>query len=212
METHADQLSELMQRYAAGEDGVFDELYRSMAPRLYRFCLRLASGRAEADDLFQDSMLRLHRARATYLGGSNALHWAFAIVRSVHLDRLRYRRRRAEDLGFANDAADNASLPVDGRNSPEAELLARDLMAIVTRELARMSEKNRAAYVLLKEEGLSVKAAADILGTTAIVVRQRAHRAYEQLRAAVGVAGWGEKADDRAWNTVPVRVRAGAAS
>jgi RNA polymerase sigma-70 factor (ECF subfamily) len=206
METNPDRLSDLMQRYAAGEESVFDELYRSIAPRLYRFSLRLTSNRAEADDLFQDALLRLHRARATYLAGSNALHWAFAIVRSVHLDRLRYRRRRPEDLGAANDAAENAALPIDGGHTPEAEALARDLMAIVTMELSRMSEKNRAAYVLLKEEGLSVKAAADVLGTTATVVRQRAHRAYEQLRAAVGVAGWGERNDDGSWNTVPVRV------
>jgi RNA polymerase sigma-70 factor (ECF subfamily) len=206
METNPDRLSDLMQRYAAGEESVFDELYRSIAPRLYRFSLRLTSNRAEADDLFQDALLRLHRARATYLAGSNALHWAFAIVRSVHLDRLRYRRRRPEDLGAANDAAENAALPIDGGHTPEAEALARDLMAIVTMELSRMSEKNRAAYVLLKEEGLSVKAAAEVLGTTATVVRQRAHRAYEQLRAAVGVAGWGERNDDGSWNTVPVRV------
>lgn len=206
METNADWPSELMQRYAAGDDGVFDELYGLMAPRLYRFCLRLTSGRSEADDLLQETMLRLHRARATYLAGSNALHWGFAIVRSVHLDRLRYRRCRPEAVGSANDAAEHAALPIDDRHSPEAELLARDLEGIVTTELARMSEKNRAAYVLLKEEGLSVKAAAEVLGTTATVVRQRAHRAYEQLRTAVGAAGWTEQDDDGSWDTVPVRV------
>jgi len=53
METNADQLDELMQRYAKGEDEVFEELYRLMAPRLYRFCLRLATRRPEADDCFQ---------------------------------------------------------------------------------------------------------------------------------------------------------------
>jgi RNA polymerase sigma-70 factor, ECF subfamily len=157
METGTDQLSELMQRYAGGEDRVFEELYRLMSPRLYRFCLRLATGKSEADDLLQETMLRLHRARATYLAGSNALHWAFAISRAVHLDRLRYRRRRPEDLGSANDAAEHDSVPADDHHSPEAEVLARDLVRIVTAELARMSEKNRVAYVLLKEEGLSVK-------------------------------------------------------
>jgi RNA polymerase sigma-70 factor (ECF subfamily) len=75
METNADQLSELMQRYARGEDSVFEALYRLMAPRLYRFCLRLAAGKAEADDLLQETLLRVHRARATYLAGSNPLPW-----------------------------------------------------------------------------------------------------------------------------------------
>src|SRR5215475_8197777 len=206
MEPNADLLSGLMQRYASGEDGVFEELYRLRAPRLYRFCLRLATRQSEADDYFQETLLRIHRARATYLAGSNPLHWAFAISRSVYLDRLRYRRRRPEDLGSANDAAEQERLRADDRYSPEAAVRARDLLGILARELSRMSEKNRVAYVLLKEEGLSVKEAAAVLGTTAPVVRQRAHRAYEQLRTAVGAAGWKEDRDGGSWDAVTVRV------
>jgi RNA polymerase sigma-70 factor (ECF subfamily) len=206
METNAEHVSELMHRYASGEDGVFDDLYKLMTPRLYRFCMRLTTGRSEADDLLQETMLRIHRARATYLAGSNALHWAFAIARSVHLDRLRYRRRRPEDLGLENDVAEHDGHSADDGRSPEAEAVARDLIRVVTVELARMSEKNRVAYVLLKEEGLSVKAAAAVLGTTAPVVRQRAHRAYAQLRTALGAAGWKESNDDRSWDAIPVRV------
>jgi RNA polymerase sigma-70 factor, ECF subfamily len=206
METNADQLDELMQRYAKGEDEVFEELYRLMAPRLYRFCLRLAMRQQEADDYFQESLLRIHRARATYLEGSNTLHWAFAISRSAYLDRLRYWRRRPEDLGSANDVAEQERLHADDRYSPESAVRARDLRGVLTLELSRMSEKNRAAYVLLKEEGLSVKEAAAVLGTTAAVVRQRAHRAYTQLRTALGAAGWKEHDDDGSWDAVPVRV------
>jgi RNA polymerase sigma-70 factor (ECF subfamily) len=196
-----------MQRYARGEDGVFDELYKLMSPRLYRFCLRLAMRKPEADDLFQETMLRVHRARATYLAGASPLNWAFAISRSVYCDRLRYRRRRPEDLGSEGDAAEHHLLQAEDHHSPEAEARVRDLRAVVTLELGRMSEKNRAAYVLLKEEGLSVKAAAAVLGTTAAVVKQRAHRAYEQLRIALGEAGWKEHGeDDRSVDPVAARV------
>src|SRR5262249_59034349 len=106
---------------------------------------------------------------------------AFAISRSVCLDRLRYRGRRPEDLGSANDAAEYDWLHADDGHSPEAAVRARELREVLTRELSRMSEKNRVAYVLLKEEGLSVKDAAAVLGTTAPVVRQRVHRACERL-------------------------------
>lgn len=205
MDTNVEQLSELMERYAQGEDLVFEELYKLMAPRLYRFCLHLTTSRSEADDLLQETMLRVHRARATYLSGSNALHWAFAIARSVHLDRLRYRRRRPEDLGSANDAAEQDRLVADSGHSPEAEVLGRDMVAVVNRELARMSEKNRVAFVLLKEEGLSVKAAAAVLGTTAMVVRQRVHRACEQLRLALGNGVLEENDHEASWNVLPVR-------
>ena len=181
-------LSALMQRYAEGEDQLFEPLYRLLAPDLYRFCRRLARQQAEADDVFQETFLKLHRARGTYLPGANVLHWAFAIARSVYLDRLRYWRRRPESLGAANDTAENEFLHADDRYAPEAQALAHDLAGVVTAELDRMSEKNRVAYVLLREHGLSVKEAAAVLGTTTTVVKQRAHRAYDLLRAALRAA------------------------
>ena len=180
--------SALMQRYAEGDDTVFDQLYESLSPPLYRFCKRLTQHASEADDVFQETFLRLHRARATYLSGFNVLHWTFAIARSAYLDRLRYWGRRPESLGSANDTAQDEQLRADEQYGPEAQALAHDLVRIVTTELGRMSEKNRVAYILLKEEGLGIKEAAAVLGTTTAVVKQRAHRAYEQLKTALRAA------------------------
>jgi len=201
----ADQLGQLMRRYAKGDDSVFEELYRLLAPRVYRFCSRLAMHRQEADDCFQDTLLKVHRARATYLDGADPLPWAFAISRSVYLDRLRHRRRRPENLGSSNDVAQEERLHADERYSPEAVVRARDLQELLTLELSRMSEKNRVAYVLLKEEGLTMKEAAAILGTTSAVVRQRAHRASVQLRTALSAAGWPQASDGRSSEVAPVR-------
>jgi RNA polymerase sigma-70 factor, ECF subfamily len=197
MTTDVEQLSELMRRYGRGDATAFAGLYEMLAPRLYRFCRRLTTHKTDADDLFQETFFKLHRSRSTYMPGANALHWAFAIARSVSLDRLRYRRRRREDLGSANDVAEDDSLRADDSHHPEAELFAHALVQVVTLELGKMSEKNRAAYVLLREEGLSVKEAAAVLGTTEEVVKQRSHRAREQLRGALGAAGWRGHGIDR---------------
>ena len=190
MVVEVDRLNELMRRYGRGEDRAFDPLYVMMAPRLFRFCLRLATAGTDADDLFQETFLRVHRARATYMPGGNALYWAFAIARSVFRDRLRYRRRRPEELGSANDVREDDRLAAGDGQRPEAEMLAHALAQIVRLELGKMSEKNRVAYILIREEGLTVKEAAATLGTTEDVVKKRAHRAYEQLRSAVDAAGW----------------------
>jgi RNA polymerase sigma-70 factor, ECF subfamily len=187
-----EQLNALMHRYGRGDNHVFEALYEMLAPSLYRFCVRLTARRTDAEDLLQETFLRLHRARATYLTGANALHWTFAIARSVSLDRLRYWRRRPEVLGVDGDVRDTQELPAHEGTRPDLELMARGLCDIVRVELQRMSEKNRVAYILIREEGLSVKEAAEILGTTAHVVKKRAHRAYQQLRGAVSAAGWDE--------------------
>jgi RNA polymerase sigma-70 factor (ECF subfamily) len=192
MTRRADALSELMERYAAGDECAFEAIYRQLSAPLYRFCLRLAIRRPEADDLFQETFLKLHRARATYAPGSNALHWSYAIARSLYLSGMRYRYRRPEQVGAVADVAENDAARIDAARTPEAEVTAEHLLDVVTHELSRMSEKNRSAYVLLREEGLSVRDAAELLGTTTDVVKQRAHRACESLRTALGDAGWKE--------------------
>jgi RNA polymerase sigma-70 factor, ECF subfamily len=191
MSATGDRLSALMERYARGEDRVFEQLYGLLAPRLYRFCVRLANSGVEADDCFQETFLKLHRARATYVTGANPLHWAFAIARSVYLTRLRYWRRRPEHLGATRDIAEAGELQVHVA-TPEAEVAAEHLHDTLADELSRMSEKNRVAYVLLKEENLSAREAAAVLGTSVDVVKQRAHRAYQSLKSALNTAGWSE--------------------
>jgi RNA polymerase sigma-70 factor, ECF subfamily len=200
MTCEVEQLNELMERYGNGDDSAFEPLYRLLAPRLYRFCRRLAPLGTDADDLLQETFLRLHRGRATYLAGANVRYWAFAIARSASLDRLRYWRRRPESVGVANDVADENKLQAHEGDRPDFELIAQDLGQVVDSALQRMSEKNRVAYILLREEELSVKEAALVLGTTADAVKQRAHRAYEQLREAISAAGWKEYGDDRLWS------------
>jgi len=185
MDSSTDLLCALMERYASGEDAVFEHLYREMAPRLYGFCRRLAIRRADTDDCFQETFLRIHRARATYVSGSNPLHWAFAVARSVYLTRVRYRRRHPERLGDDEDVACRADLHPQENGTPEAQSMAADLLSVAVSELDRMPESHRVAYILLKEEGLSAKEAAAVLGTTEDSVRQRAHRAYERIRRAL---------------------------
>jgi RNA polymerase sigma-70 factor, ECF subfamily len=190
MNGRTDSLARLMARYAAGEDDVFEALYRGLEVPLYRFCLRLTARRHEADDLFQETFLKMHRARATYASGASVLHWAYAIARSLYLSRVRYWRRRPEWLGPTNDVSELEDIHVDAGSTPETELIADGLLDAVTAELRKMSEKNRSAYVLMREEGLSAADAAAVLGTTVEGVKQRAHRADRQIKSALSDGGW----------------------
>jgi RNA polymerase sigma-70 factor (ECF subfamily) len=188
----AAQLDRVMGRYAAGETAAFGELYPMLAPRLYRLCLRLSFGRPAADDLFQDTLLRLHRGLPGYMPGAPVLPWACSIARSAHRDHLRARRRRPYDLPDRTGADSGVDSVPSREASPESTVRARDILSVIEGELRRMSEKNRSAYVLLRDEGLSVAEVALLLDTSIPVVKQRAHRAYEQIRDALRQAGWSQ--------------------
>jgi RNA polymerase sigma-70 factor (ECF subfamily) len=77
---------------------------------------------------------------------------------------------------------DAAAVQLGADELIDGKRLARALEA----ELERLPESHRAAFELLKGEGLSIREAAEVLGATPTAVKLRAHRAYGALRAALG--------------------------
>lgn len=178
--------SAAMNRYAAGDDRAFDDVYTLLAPRLYRLCICLI-GRVDADDLLQEVFLKMHRARTTFVPGGSVIAWSFAIARTTSIDRMRHRGRRPEDATSHDRLELHAA---SGSNSPEASSFGRALEDVFERQLAALSESLRSAYVLVKMEGLSCAEAGEVLGASTSAVKQRVHRAGEELKAAAAEAGW----------------------
>jgi RNA polymerase sigma-70 factor (ECF subfamily) len=169
-----------MERYAAGDNAAFAQLYDVLAPRLYGYLLRQTRERARAEDLLQQTMLQIHRARDRFIAGAEVTPWAFAIARRLLVDDVRRSRRVIfSDDGIAEPAPSTADRPDD-------MVHAGELAVRVQVVLDKLPRSQRAAFELIKQEGLSVAEAAQVLGTTVAAVKLRAHRAYEALRAALG--------------------------
>jgi RNA polymerase sigma-70 factor (ECF subfamily) len=171
-----------MERYGAGDDAAFAAVYDKIAPRLYGYLLRQTRERARAEDLVQQTMLHIHRARTRFIPGAEVTPWAFAIARRLLLDGL---RRAKREVAPSEDDPDTALAPGD---AADEMVQARELASRINAVLAKLPESQRVAFELLKQEGLTVAEAAEVLGTTAAAVKLRAHRAYEALRLALGDA------------------------
>jgi RNA polymerase sigma-70 factor (ECF subfamily) len=176
-------LDAAMDRYAAGDDAAFGQLYDLLAPRLYGYLLRQTRDANQAEDLVQQTLLHIHRARGTFIPGADVMPWAFAIARRLLIDGIR--RARREVLVAHEETGESA---VDGAAPADALVEAQELASRIQRELARLPETQRVAFELIKQEGLSFAEAAQVLGTTVSAVKLRAHRAYEALRAVIGDA------------------------
>lgn len=179
-------LDEAMDRYARGEDDAFDLLYRQGAPRLRGFLVRLCGNGALADDLTQEAFVRIHVARGSFHAGAAALPWMLAIGRNAFLDHARRHdvRRASSERASHSDDVEVAVASAETRG--DEVLAAREMLGIVRATLDQMSLAQREAFVLLRFEGLSVRDAAQVLGTTEAAVKVRAFRAYEALREALG--------------------------
>jgi DNA-directed RNA polymerase specialized sigma24 family protein len=77
-----------MQRYCAGDASAFRVLYAITAPRLLAFVRCLVRDHALAEELLQQTFLKLHQARASYVVGADPLPWLYAIAHRISLDAL----------------------------------------------------------------------------------------------------------------------------
>jgi RNA polymerase sigma-70 factor (ECF subfamily) len=179
-------LTTAMDRYADGDATAFAEVYDQLAPRLLAFFHRNTHDRGAAEDLTQQTLLHMHRARATFVRGSDVVPWAFAIGRRLLIDS---RRRCKKEILFGSAADEAAALDqrLSWDDGPDALAVAGEMAARTRAELSRLPEPQRAAYDLVRNDGLSVAEAAQVLGVTVPAVKQRLFRAYEALRGALGI-------------------------
>jgi RNA polymerase sigma-70 factor, ECF subfamily len=177
----ARSVDEAMNRFAAGELAAFTEVYVATLPRVARMLGRMTRHRATAEDLAQDTMLRLYCARTAWRSGARVLPWANAIARRLFIDR--YRRRRREQR--AHDALTHRASPwaVDGR--ADAHLAVRRKTEALAAGVERLPARQREVMQLVYFDGKSLAEASAQLGETPIAVRVRVHRARRALEAAL---------------------------
>src|SRR5579872_3466538 len=180
-----------MERYASGDDAAFAFVYDALAPRLFGYLLRQTRESQRAEDILQQTLLQIHRARASFIPGAEVMPWAFAIARRLLVDSVRRGRR---ELLSADGEIDPG---VSTEAGADEMVQARQLAARLERELAKLPPAQRVAFELVKNEGLSMAEAAQVLGTTVAAVKLRAHRAYEALRSALGDAVGGLRSEER---------------
>jgi RNA polymerase sigma-70 factor, ECF subfamily len=189
------EAKDLMQRYCDGDAGAFRELYGLVAPRLLGYLLKMARERALADDLLQQTFLKVHRARAAYVRGADPLPWIYSIAHRTFIDDARKHKRAVVRVGEAGDlpevAAGLTGESVDRRDEDRGD---PELVSAALDALAGLPAQQREAVVLTKLDGKSVAEAAEIAGTTVGAMKVRAHRGYEALRKLLDKAVPGKAA------------------
>src|SRR6478609_954419 len=94
---------DLMARYVDGDASAFRELYALLAPRLLGYLIKLARQRPLAEDLLQQTFLKVHRARAAYVKGADPVPWIYAIAHRTFIDEARKVKRAIVDVRDADE-------------------------------------------------------------------------------------------------------------
>lgn len=178
---------DLMQRYCDGDAGAFRELYALVAPKLLGYLVKMTRERALADDLLQQTFMKVHRARAAYVRGADPVPWIYSIAHRTFIDETRRRRRAVVRVGEVEELPE-VPAGLTGESDDRRDEVRGDpeQLSAALDALAELPAQQREAVVLTKLDGKSVAEAAEIAGTTVGAMKVRAHRGYEALRRLLG--------------------------
>jgi RNA polymerase sigma-70 factor (ECF subfamily) len=166
-----------MERYQQADPEAPAALIGALSPALLRFFRSQLASREQADDLLQDTWMRIHRVRHTYRPGEPVLPWVYAIARRVRVDGYRRARRTASHEITVEILPDRPARMESSRNClPSFEGL-----------VATLPDSQREVVTMLKVGGLSLEEVARATSSTVGAVKQKAHRAYETLRKLLAV-------------------------
>jgi RNA polymerase sigma-70 factor, ECF subfamily len=167
---------ELIARLKAGDPAAFDAIYDAFNARLFNFLARLMRSRERAEDLLEETWLRLvtHADRLepdTRLGP-----WLFTVARNLFVSHC---RSRMLEETFVEEGI--GLWPPAPAISPFEQAAANELEARVEAAIARLPPMYREVVLLVVVEGLEPTEAAEVCAVSAVTMRQRLKRARDLL-------------------------------
>jgi RNA polymerase sigma-70 factor (ECF subfamily) len=173
-----------MQRLAAGHDAALNDLMDRHSGRVVQFLFRWLGNEDDANDLAQETFVRVYRHRSRYDGGKFTT-WLYTIA--GNLARNEYRRRsRHPDISLDAESQTGKGtigevLPA-GAATPTEAAEATERLSAVRAAVQKLPEELREAVVLCEWEEMSAAEAAELLQTTSRGIESRLYRARKLLK------------------------------
>lgn len=177
---------QLVDRAQRGDKQAFELLVAKYQRKLGRLLSRFIRDPAEVEDVAQEAFIKAYRALPSFRGDSAFYTWLYRIGINTAKNYLVAMGRRAPTTTeFDSEEAENFD---DGDqlrdvNTPEAELMSKQIAATVNQTMEELPEELRTAITLREIEGMSYEDIAEVMNCPIGTVRSRIFRARETIAA-----------------------------
>lgn len=144
---------------------------------LFRLALRITMNRADAEDVVQETMIKVWNRRDEWEQIDSMSAFCLTICRNLSLDKLRRMGNQTETLDAGHDPSDNSY-----SSNPEEQVMQRDRVMHVRRLIDQLPEKQRSCMQLRDIEGKTYKDIASIMGISEEQVKINIFRARQTIR------------------------------
>ena len=187
----ADPDVQLMLRVSAGDDSAFEEIVGRFQHRLIGFFFHLLHDRTVAEDLAQETFLRVFKARERYSPTARFSTWLFRIAHNLASNQKRGKSRRKEvslagSDGMQHESAAEAEILAEkSALMPTRQLDSKEVQEVVRGALAGLGERQQTAVLLHKFEGMSYQDIGEVMDLNVVAVKSLLSRARGKLREAL---------------------------
>jgi RNA polymerase sigma-70 factor (ECF subfamily) len=185
---------EIVQRCQSGQTELVGILIDRYKTDLYSLCVKLTRNRPDADDLFQDTWVRVLKRLDSFSPQHKFKTWLFAICLNRYRDLYKWRKRwwrRARQVGSRRHIQDELTHIESPEPGPEHHAISEEDRTALGKAIEMLEDSFRLPILLHYFHGLSTAEISEALGIPRGTVKTRLHGGRDKLRAALEDAGHG---------------------
>jgi RNA polymerase sigma-70 factor (ECF subfamily) len=175
-EASPDQLEEIIRRVQDGSPEHFHELYDLFSRPIYNFIWRLIGSAEDAEDLTQETFLKVYNQLWTLREPRQFKFWLYRVARNEVYQKLR-RSQKTTEVPIEDPDSGSESLLVDKSPHPERQVLSGELHEVIVRALGAMPAKYRDVFVLAVFQKMSYRDITKVVGRSLLSVKTDIYRA-----------------------------------
>jgi RNA polymerase sigma-70 factor, ECF subfamily len=174
-------------RARSGDESAFQALVERHSRSVFRLAYRMTGNEHDAEDVVQETFLKAYRRLQQFEERAHFGSWLYRIAANCAYDSLRSRKRREDQSAMPEQEEQDELMQSAAADAPSPERLvfSGQVQRRVQSAMARLSERERAAFVLRHFEQLSTKEIGDTLGLDEGAVKHSVFRAVRKLREAL---------------------------
>ena len=159
---------------AQGDMNAFHELYEAVSKSVYGFALSITKNSQDAEDILQETFLRIYHNAPSYIPQGKPMAWILTITRNLSLEKLRNKKRFA-----AFDEARPEEIDFSAINDAESKILLETVFSI-------LSDAEKQILILHAVSGMKHREIAKLLDLSTNTVLSKYHRAIKKIRNSMG--------------------------